>query len=92
MTDWTALRQAMDAATPGPWRRNGDFIGTADHRVSTVAGYVRPENADFIALARTALPEMLALLVEAKDYISQSECGCYGNDTCWRCDLIARLP
>jgi hypothetical protein len=53
------LRRIADAATPGPWSTTwaGDTLsGPADAR-NLPHGY--PEDAAFIAAARTALPESL---------------------------------
>lgn len=64
-----AIRQRVEAATEGPWRREGDsFVSTATidqwgHEVSylvEVCGGFGPADADFIAHARADVPALLA--------------------------------
>ena len=79
--DYAALRRVMGAATKGPWMADAvDEIITKDRAWKiadlSFAGEVYGDaamteteiaaNAEFIALSRNAMPEMLALLVEAR--------------------------
>lgn len=72
--DIKRLRELCDKATPGPWHNNGPFEKAfEDHGWRAIAGskfvhvarkYQQPYpqcavDADFIAAARTALPELL---------------------------------
>ncbi len=71
MTDrWTALKQAMEKATAGPWRLScpDDTLVICDTReIAEAAGDydnyddypVMEANADFIVLARNELPALL---------------------------------
>jgi len=79
MTDWAALRRTIEEATPGPWRSKKGFpkdkfapkgYRYVDWKENGEEGYgtaqLTPANADFIATARTALPDMMVLLEEAR--------------------------
>lgn len=68
------LRALCDAATPGPWEVDGSGIYSKvihkDYgRPWLVSGQVYPNDGDFIAAARTALPALIELCeaLEKKD-------------------------
>ena len=83
--DRNRLRKLADAATPGPWEntRNGvqQTIGAAtkvgDYKYEGVGivpeEYVRQEDAEFIAAARTAVPALLDALASAEDRATQAK-------------------
>ena len=73
--DTTAMRARVDAATEGPWiseysREQGTCVIPHDARstreaVATTHLYDQAADAEFIAHARTDVPELLAALDEA---------------------------
>lgn len=77
MTDYDELRRLAAAATPGPWKvhpfvdaidirdANGCGIASLSDRVISDLG-MPPDNAAFIATARTAIPELLDALEAAR--------------------------
>lgn len=69
MSDWNEVKRVTDAATPGPWRRQNPERVIASDSHETIGTFDITADADFITLARTALPEALALLVEAREQI-----------------------
>ena len=83
--DRNRLRKLADAATPGPWEntRNGvqQTIDAAtkvgDYKYEGVGivpeEYVRQEDAEFIAAARTAVPALLDALASAEDRATQAK-------------------
>ena len=83
--DRDRLRRLADAATPGPWEntRNGvqQTIDAAtkvgDYKYEGVGivpeEYVRQEDAEFIAAARTAVPALLDALASAEDRATQAK-------------------
>ena len=103
--DYAALRRAMDEATEPPWRYafghvyRPEAVGPLTV-CSTVDGERTTPRTDpdgyFIALARTAMPEMLALLVEAREFIEAWHGMMHKDficaDGCGARDLISRLP
>ena len=83
--DRNRLRKLADAATPGPWEntRNGVQQSLAaatkvgDYKYEGVGivpeEYVRQEDAEFIAAARTAVPALLDALASAEDRATQAK-------------------
>ena len=83
--DRDRLRRLADAATPGPWEntRNGVQQSLAaatkvgDYKYEGVGivpeEYVRQEDAEFIAAARTAVPALLDALASAEDRATQAK-------------------
>ena len=110
MTDWKALRRTIEDATPGPWWEVGGFAVYRGHNGdAVVVGEAEDAwDAPLIATARDALPEMLALLVEAREAIeaiNEAHFADHGadvadEDSCDTCaelagiysEFIARLP
>ncbi len=65
--DLEALQAALDAATPGPWTRESDWVEATDSH-----GFVRPGRANgrLILDAVSALPALLAELKEARRVVA----------------------
>lgn len=59
------IREIVDAATPGPWRvdgDSGDWDVEADHHIlggTTDHMFFRREDAQFVACARSVMPDLL---------------------------------
>ena len=51
------LESLAKAATPGPWTANCDYVNNTEGFVCNTA---TPEDADFVAAAREALPKLIA--------------------------------
>lgn len=70
-----AIRAACEAATPGPWLSEWTAVrGPKGGDLFTApTTYGTNEDADFIALARTALPETLAALDAAEARVKEAE-------------------
>ncbi|HCF3885658.1 TPA: ead/Ea22-like family protein [Pseudomonas aeruginosa] len=72
MTDHAELRRLAEAATPGPWGRDGFYIHTTRKEGgttyvetwNTLAGIARKENAEFVA---TANPKTVVALLDEID-------------------------
>jgi hypothetical protein len=82
--DLNAIQALVDAATPGPWKSWRKIPGVA--RIETVTGdaliyrdsldeddgqLITEDDADFIAQARTLVPELIAELREARATIAR---------------------
>ena len=101
--DWIAEQRRIEqAATEGPWEagtgdgdprphvwasRSSGCVADITYVVSNDYGDVRPDDAEFIADARTALPKaldaleaVLALHQPVKIYAQADECGCGDED------------
>lgn len=91
------LRSLCNAATPGPWVQQGSNV-IAPETGEDVAYYCAMRDAEFIAAARTALPEALAeierlraamqALIEGEQYriFTQDEFYCvHGISCCEEC-------
>lgn len=96
MTDWTALRRTIEAASDGEWTAREYVVDAPGGEVAMVH---RRADGEAIASAITAMPEMLALLEEARETLlrldgTYSDCSCDNGPCGWvpvRA-LIARLP
>ena len=67
------IEKAEKAATEGPWRADDEYIYDATRRLAACNGRRECENATFIALARTAIPELLAERKEREREIERLE-------------------
>ncbi len=59
----TAIKQRVEAATPGPWplvKKGNSVPSLAIEGICGVMSYSRPANAEFIAHAREDVPALLA--------------------------------
>ena len=116
LTDWLDTTQRLDgAATEGPWAvKAGEVVARGDESpwplhiaYATATGDVsfQPEDAEFIAHARTALPQAVAALRAVSDLhqprnrVTQSASGylvdtpgpCKDCDWDWDCPTIAAI-
>ena len=71
--DLEAIRQRVEAATPGPWELigGGEFVTGADVLVAPDDGGVTADNAIFIAHAREDVPALLAEVERLRDGIAE---------------------
>jgi hypothetical protein len=77
------LRELCGMATPGPWfnklEQRSENWRYIDNGHEMVAQWMRPWEAEFIAAARTALPELLDELERQKAHLRE-----YGEHR-WKC-------
>lgn len=86
MTDLAAIRALCEKATPGPWRQGnvekhhvfantpaGDWMGHEYVLLRMNVHFPHEHNAAFIAAAREAVPQLLALVEEQGKYIAELE-------------------
>ena len=70
------IEQAEAKASPGPWDRDGFSLGAPDDDGEmTHLGYIDVadiEDVEFIAVARTAVPELLAEVKRLRAHINES--------------------
>jgi hypothetical protein len=67
LAEWQRL---ADAATPGPWRYRGIYVGTD---AGLVASAELPLHAAFIAASRTAVPALIEEVERLRDEIVTKE-------------------
>lgn len=80
--DLPAIRARAEAATPGPWVSDGSVWGDISCRTGTLFHDIEdPADAEFVAMARTDIP---ALLAEVERLTRNLE---YASAEC--CDLSA---
>lgn len=80
------LKQLLAKATPGPWYRSQNIVGSYHATSGIVYGQICSdatwEDVDLIADTRNALPALLAVVEAAYEYVDRGS----GRD-----DLIAAL-